>query len=159
MLFNYKKTVDKRGLPEWHYKIHSIARFASELSELKFPPWSILIPAPTSNRRCSKDFDSRIEDSILKLKEIRSDLLFQPILDMKQSVPSAHARGGSRNPFDIKQQVLVDSFSIEVPKIVFLIDDMITTGGHFRAFKDALTEKYPGLKVIGIFWAKHVFSD
>ncbi len=160
MLFNYKKSLDRKGMPDWHYKVHSIGLFAAELNELNFPANSVLIPAPTSNPRNSEHFDSRIEDSILKLIEFHPNLIFQPILDIKQSFPSAHAGGGSRKPFEIKKNILVSPFTIEpVPKRVFLIDDMITTGGHFRACKDILLEKYPDLQVIGIFWAKHVFSD
>jgi len=160
MLFNYKKPLDGKDKPGWYYKKHSVALFAAELSELNFPAGSVLVPAPTSNPRSSGNFDSRIEDTIIELIKYQQNLLFQPVLDLKQAIPSAHAGGGSRNPFEIKKNLMVSPFTIEpVPKRIFLIDDMITTGGHFRAFKDKLLEKYPSLQVIGIFWAKHVFSD
>lgn len=40
------------------------------------------------------------------------------------------------------------------PNIV-LFDDVLTTGAHFRAYKDIILSHYPFCNVIGIFLAKY----
>lgn len=160
MLFNYKKPLVYKDMPQWKYKIHSINLFASELHYLKFPKDSVLIPAPTSKPRSSKLFDSRIDDSIRSLIEYRDDLICQPILDVSQEMLSSHSEGGPRDPAIIEQYITVSNFTgIDIPDKVFIIDDIITTGGHFKAAKNAILKHFPQINVIGVFWAKHIFDD
>lgn len=160
MLFNYKKPLEYKGTGQWFYKIHSITLFATELSQLNFPNNSVLIPAPTSKPRSSVLFDSRIDDSINELIKYRPDLKLQPILDMSEEIRSAHSEGGPRDPSIIEQYITVSNFTgIDIPDKVFIIDDIITTGGHFKAAKNAILKHFPQINVIGVFWAKHIFDD
>lgn len=160
MLFNYKKPLVCKDTGQWYYKIHSIALFATELSRLKFPTNSVLIPAPTSKPRSSVLFDSRIDDSINELIKYRPDLKLQHILDMSEEIRSAHSEGGPRDPAIIEQYITVSNFKgIDIPDKVFIIDDIITTGGHFKAAKNAILKRFPDMNVVGVFWAKHIFDD
>lgn len=157
MLFNYKKPIFYKNQPQWYYKLHSIALFASELNVLSFPKQSVLIPAPTSKPRTSPLYDSRIEDSLNELSKYRPDLQIQKIIDVTEELRSVHSEGGSRNPSDLIEFLKVEDFSLlERPKRVFLIDDIITSGGHFKAIKTAFNQKYPDIEMIGVFWARHL---
>lgn len=159
MLFNFKKPVSKKANYEWKFKIHSIVRFAAELNILNFPENAIIIPAPTSKRHDSPDYDDRINQAIEHLIEYRPDLIVQNIIDLSQDLPSAHSENGIRNPNELENFIIVSDFiNIPTPKQVFLIDDMITTGGHFKAIKKCFNRKYPDTEIIGVFWAKHIFD-
>lgn len=156
MIFNYKKPISYKSTPQWFYKIHSIGRFASELSLLKFPKGSVLIPAPTSKPRTSTLFDSRIDDSLEKLVEYREDLIIQKIIDVTEELRDSHSEGGSRDPESLIPFLTISDFTIDnIPNRVFFIDDMITSGGHFKACKTVFNRKYPDIDFIGVFWARH----
>lgn len=159
MIFNYKKPISYKNTPQWYYKNHSIGLFASELNLLKFPKNSILIPAPTSKPRTSPLFDSRIDDTLERFIEYRDDLIIQKIIDVTEELRDSHSEGGTRNPDYLSQFITVYDFTIEnLPERVFYIDDMITSGGHFKACKTAFHKKYPDIKFIGVFWARHFSS-
>lgn len=157
LVFNLKKPISYKGLPQWFYKEHAIERFASELGMLRFPDNAVIIPAPTSKPRKSPLFDSRIDDVAKSLCKYNSNLIYQPILDVDIELLSAHSEGGTRIPEEIEEHIVVSKFTkIEIPSTVFVIDDLITTGGHFVAIKRALQHTFPGIKVIGLFWAKKI---
>lgn len=159
-LFNFKKPVKYKNQGQWYYKLHSIALFGSELNCLKFPRGSVLIPSPTSKPKNSNLYDSRIVDSIKELMKYNSNVILQDILDVTQEIPAAHSEGGSRSPDEIIPYLSVaDFYGIKIPERVFIIDDIVTTGGHFNAAKAVLKQKYPKIKVIGVFWALHLFDD
>ena len=160
MIFNYKKPITYKNTTQWFYKLHSIGLFASELNLLRFPKNSILIPAPTSKPRTSALFDSRIDDSLSKLIEYRSDLIIQKIIDVNNELLSVHSEGGSRRPEDLIPFLEVSDFTIQpLPNRVFFVDDLITSGGHFRACKTVFNKKYPDIQFIGVFWARHCIIE
>ena len=45
------------------------------------------------------------------------------------------------------------------PTHIAVVDDVITSGAHFRAAKDLLAERFPEAQIIGIFWARAVDVD
>lgn len=40
------------------------------------------------------------------------------------------------------------------PDAVMLVDDVLTTGSHFRAARNALRERWPGMPIVGLFLAR-----
>jgi predicted amidophosphoribosyltransferase len=39
---------------------------------------------------------------------------------------------------------------------IIVVDDVLTSGAHFKAAKRMIQEKIPGAFVIGLFWARAV---
>ena len=155
LVFNLKKPKDANGQ---YWKKQAINEFINELSAVKFPEGGTLIPAPSSKRRNSEKFDDRI-DQVVKcfIEKYRPDLKYEPILEVREDTPSSHSEGGTRNPNEIKACLIVSEFSqAEKPKTVFIIDDVITSGGHFKAWREALEEKYPSIRVVGVFLARTI---
>ena len=69
--------------------------------------------------------------------------------------PSSH--GGSRNKEDIKNNTKWNGFSGNIVETVIIIDDVLTTGALFKAWKEIIQSNEPKVKrVIGFFWALHV---
>ncbi|EIX7253969.1 hypothetical protein MK585_001925, partial [Campylobacter coli] len=59
-----------------------------------------------------------------------------------------------RNPNDLKQEILFYPPNF-FDKNIVLIDDVLTTGGHFKACKNILLEKLdPNINIVGLFLAK-----
>lgn len=40
--------------------------------------------------------------------------------------------------------------------MVAVVDDLLTSGAHFRAAKRVLTRRFPGIEVVGLFLARRV---
>ena len=41
-----------------------------------------------------------------------------------------------------------------VPGIIAIVDDILTTGAHFRAAKSVLSARFPGAAIVGLFIAR-----
>ena len=79
-------------------------------------------------------FITNTENLLLKY---RPDLIIEDILDVTQELPTVHSEHGCRFPEDIIQYIAISNFhTSNIPAQVFIIDDIITTGGHFNAIKD-----------------------
>ena len=87
----------------------------------------------------------------------------EPLLDVRKlivqttSTQGAHDRQHRPAPQDIETLYDVDVAFTSPPRDhIFVADDVLTTGTHFRAAKSLLTRQFPGTPVTGIFVARHV---
>lgn len=102
-----------------------------------FESKTVLVPVPCS--RCSSVEAVKTSNTFRLAAEIASVLMntsVEPLLYLRESMPSASSGGGSRDP-----EVLYPN--IEVARVGFtrsciLIDDVMTTGGHLRACESRL---------------------
>jgi hypothetical protein len=46
-----------------------------------------------------------------------------------------------------------------MPRAIGVVDDVLTAATHFRAMKDVLATRFPGIPITGIFIARRVFPD
>lgn len=161
LIFNLKKGPEREGCPDWHYKADAIEGFASDTARLleRFS-WRgmrpLLVPMPTSKSR----FDELYDDRIVRVSQRASSLSgidCLEVFDLEASVVSAHF-GGSRSIDGIKSNLIVldESALLSEYDVCLLVDDVLTTGAHFRACKEKLVERFPDLIVIGVFWAKQL---
>jgi len=159
LIFNFKKPMRYRGSNHWHYKEEAIIKFSKEIGVLKLPEDAVLIPVPPSKPRGHSEYDDRIEKSLMHLKRRFSDFNVLPILNTTQVIPSAHEDDGPRNPRDIIPYLEMVDSPVVSSKYAFLVDDVITTGGHFKACQQLLQQNYPAVTFVGLFWAIHVFPE
>lgn len=157
IIYNFKKPMNKKGHDDWKYKIGAIAQFSSMLNNVKFPK-CIIIPAPTSNPRNSANWDDRLDQSVDNISQ--ADVTIVKALDVVSSQTPAHL-GGSRNIQDIKNSTIHNSLSQYTDyDTVMLVDDVLTTGAHFKAWKELILENNPNItKVYGLFFALHLWKD
>ncbi len=157
LIFNFKKSIDKRDSPEWYYKKKAIQKFADELS-LLIPDDKddiVVTCIPSSKRTDDTDYDSRLEETLSCLKKKRPLITIEYPLKVLQTRCAAHS-GGSRSISTIYNNYEWVGFSTP-PETVILIDDVITTGADFKACKRIILEHHSDISVIGIFWAKTVW--
>ncbi len=159
LICNFKIYPSSRGTPRWHYKTEAIDRFALELEALFDGIDCCIIPAPNSVPITDPDYDSRIIETIKILKLKKPNIRYEDILRTTKKIPSAHGEHGSRDPTLLKQYFTVEDPSSPLPSPVIILDDVITTGGHFKAWKSLLQEKFQGIEVLGVFWALRRFPE
>ena len=157
LISNLKKSMDRRDRPEWHYKVLAIARAASafrtaleprELNLLTF------VPIPPSKAREDPLHDDRL---IQMLHAIRP----HPPLDVRElifqtrSTGAIHEQEVRPSPEEIAALYEVDpDLAQPVPSVIAIVDDILTTGAHFRAAKALLSSQFPGTDIIGLFIAR-----
>ena len=49
---------------------------------------------------------------------------------------------------------LDEALTEPMPRIVAFIDDLLTTGAHFRAAKSVVSTRFPDVAIIGLFIAR-----
>ncbi len=138
LIFNLKKSVDRRGLPDWHYKGQAIREVATALRAAinhEFLDKITFVPMPPSK----PPLDVR-------------ELIVQPA-----STQPAHGTDDRPAPQDIEALYQVDVALAHSPRdVILIVDDVLTTGAHFVAAKSMLTRQFPTTPVVGVFVARRV---
>lgn len=73
-----------------------------------------------------------------------------------------HARG---NDDRVAVVELLEVYSIDEslanpePKVIGIVDDMLTAGTHYRAMHTILKIRFPHAHIIGLFVARRIFPD
>ena len=157
LIYNFKKPVNRKGLPDWRYKDIAINTISEMVNNIAFPN-CIIVPAPTSNPRYSANWDSRIDQVVDSI--VTEAITVEKILDVNSSVTPAHL-GGSRDIDSIKAQTICYELkNTAMVDTIIIVDDVLTTGAHFKAWKELILETYPSIKkVYGLFFALHVWKD
>ena len=153
LIFNFKKGIKYKNTNSWSYKTAAIKKFADMLHIALNGRFCTIIPMPTSKPRGSQKFDDRLDQVVLFLGKMSTNYDIQLCLDVKEECLPAH-NYGVRSP-EILLQNIIFAQSLETPKEnIILVDDILTTGGHFKAAKNVILKKYPKKNVIGFFLGK-----
>ena len=157
LIFNFKKPVDRRHLPEWRYKEQAIQTVADTFRRALRPEALgrlTFVPIPPSKAKDDPLHDDRL---IRMLGAIQRD----PPLDVRElvvqtrSTAAAHGLEVRPRPADVEALYRIDETLTEpAPHIVALVDDLLTTGAHFRAATSVLRARFPGVMVLGLFIAR-----
>ncbi len=159
LILNMKKSVDRRDRPEWRYKGQAIRTVANafrvavgqdRLDRITF------VPVPPSKARTDPLYDDRLGEMLRLVRPARPldvrELIVQPL-----SYDPAHLSDVRRGPEEIAEGYNIDTNLLAPqPEFIAVVDDVLTTGSHFKAVKRLLNEHLPGIPVIGLFIARRV---
>jgi predicted amidophosphoribosyltransferase len=162
LILNFKKTVDRKDRPEYYYKEQAIERFTREVAASIKKKWwetATLIPIPPSKSKDNPVYDDRMTqvlNGIGAYHDITCDV--RELLVQTSDMDAVHLHNNDRpTPNQLKQVYKIDENLITpTPKVIGVFDDVITAGAHFRAAKDLLEARFPGVPVIGIFIARRL---
>lgn len=157
LILNFKKSPDRRGRPEWRYKEEAIRRaaaaFRTALAPDRVDRWTF-VPIPPSKARGHPLHDDRITRM---LRAIRRDspLDVRELIVQDESVDASHGGGARPGPGRIGTLYRIDERSAAPPPDgAIIVDDVLTTGAHFRAAKSVLSARFPKAPVLGLFIAR-----
>lgn len=154
LITNFKKHPKYRGTASWRYKEQAIERFAQELAAAVVKGISVAA-IPPSKHPSDPEYDSRLSDCLKRLIQLRPDLVLEtPFTCRDSTLPSHH--GGSRRISEIIANFNWHGLSSGCRTLI-LIDDVLTTGAHFKACKEVLSREAPDVRVAGLFWARTVW--
>jgi hypothetical protein len=159
LILNFKKSLDKRGTPQWRYKDRAINEAASAFrAALTGDLLNVLtlVPIPPSKAKADPLYDDRVMRTLYGIRR-------QPPLDIREmilqraSTAAVHDQDQRPRPEDIEANYTIDNaLRNPAPRAIGLFDDVLTTGAHYRAASAVLQAAFPGVRVIGFFIARRV---
>lgn len=162
LILNFKKTLDRRGKPEWYYKEKAVQQITQELAvSFKKNWWSnaTLVPIPPSKQKSNPLYDDRMTQVLKGIGAyhgVTCDV--RELIVQTEDMDPVHLNNDERpSPDEIKAIYEIDEhLSNPAPTVIGLFDDVITAGSHYRAAKDLLVARFPGVQVFGIFVARRL---
>jgi hypothetical protein len=156
LISNFKKKPNTKGTYQWAHREAAVSQIARELAAGLAKDLCIAA-IPTSKTSDDPEYDHRFEDLFTELRRLRPDLHIEAPIACRESHQSVHT-GGARHP-DLIYDLLEWRGFVNVPSKVCLIDDLLTTGGHFKACQRLILEHHPSMQVNGIFLAKCIWTN
>ena len=156
-VLNYKKRIEHHGKNQWYYKKDAIQKFASLIIQTRINGNVILLAGPPSKCPDSPLFDSRNED-VLKTVHEYTDIPISFNLRTIQDIDPTHLQSGYRSPDRLRELYAFEPFK-NVPDVVYIVDDVITSGSHFVVWRDLIHQVHPEVEVRGIYLARTVNSE
>lgn len=160
LISNFKKKMDRREKPEWVYKDRAIVTAAAEIGGAIRPDWlkvATLVPIPPSAAKTDPAHDDRMLRVLHLISSTRGGLDVRELVLQRASRPPAHESVSRKTPAEMVREYQFDaSVASPAPREIGVFDDVLTTGCQFKAMKTLLSAQYPGVRVVGFFWARRV---
>ena len=159
LIWNFKKSMDRRGQPEWRYKAEAIlqvaAAFKVALGEGALSGMTF-VPIPPSKSKSDPLYDDRLTKMLNAIRPTpKPDI--REIIVQQSSADAVHLSSDRPTPEEFANGYKIDeSLTMPEPGCIVIVDDVITTGAHFQAAKKVLSECLPAVQIIGLFIARRV---
>lgn len=151
---NFKKDISRKEYNDWHYRNDAVDKFAHMVHYALSNRQCTIIPCATSKPRNSPNFNDRLDAVASKLGSLSQNYDIQFCLDTIEERTPSHT-GGTRNPAEIIKNTRWATPAKTPNHNIILIDDVLTTGAHFRAYKDIILKNLPNSNVLGLFLARY----
>lgn len=166
LIFNLKKppSTEVTNSNAFFYKTRDIGHVAkclrSFIREEDLEISLTIVPIPPSKTRTHPDYDDRI----LRICTEMVSGLHTP--DVKELICSTLDRDATHNqvvkprPCELMRNYqIVAELDYKPRSTIILIDDMLTTGTHFKACKNLLINSYTNIQIVGLFIARRIFAE
>ena len=159
LIFNLKKPLNREGRPEWRYKhlaIRTSARAFRNAIDDAVLRAATFVPIPPSKAKDDPEYDNRMTQVIVAIDNT-NPVDCRELIVQAESTPAAHESDDRPTPAELQARYAVDQDQMEPPPTyIVLIDDVLTTGSHFRAVKLTLRHVFPDVPIVGYFVARRV---
>jgi predicted secreted protein len=165
LIFNLKKDMARRGNQDWRYKGLAIGQCARELQTAfgrNLDQW-VIVPVPPSAARTEPEYDDRMLQVATKMC-LGSTATVRELVVQVTSTLASHLVDPDEmkrpTPTQIAKRYAIDhSVCTPVPVGIIVLDDVLTTGSHFKAMQVVLSARFPGMEIIGVFIARRRPAD
>ena len=162
LVLNFKKTMDRQGRAEWQYKKMAIRKAAAAFATALEPSGQktldgvTFVPVPPSKARGDPLYDDRLTQMLNFVRpEPRLDV--REVIVQEHSSDAVHSSESRLRPYEIEAMYRIDeALTKPVPEVLAVVDDVLTTGAHFRAAQTVLASRFPAIRIVGLFIARRV---
>ncbi|MBF6570866.1 MAG: hypothetical protein IVW54_18525 [Candidatus Binataceae bacterium] len=159
LIINFKKSPLKRSKPEWRYKEEAIERVVAFFREVLKPEIFSLVtfvPIPPSKAVGHAEYDDRLLRTLRLISQGRNADIRELALQT-ETITAAHDADVRPRPDDLVGVYEINEpVATPAPQNIFIFDDVLTTGAHFKAMQRVLSNRFQGVRIIGIFIARRV---
>jgi predicted amidophosphoribosyltransferase len=162
LISNLKKKPSTANIYERKHKVRVIRECSAFFAQAIDAYWldhATFVPIPGSKAVGHPDYDDR-------MSQIFRGIRAAPPIDVREivlqqtSIIAAHEAGAGARP---TVQELIQNYAINeskcqpVPELIGIVDDVLTAGAHYRATHKVLSDRFPGVRIAGLFVARRVF--
>lgn len=151
---NFKKPVDRKGKFEYKFKeqaIQSVSQIMQEALEVA-SSFATIVPIPPSRIKGDPLYDDRLMQCLLGACP-RCDI--RELIYCQQNITAAHTSIKRPTVAELVANFAIDEdLTHDLARSIVLVDDILTTGAHFKAAKTVIQRDFPDTDVIGIFIAR-----
>ena len=159
LILNLKKTVDRRGSPEWRYKVDAIRSAGRALRNSIANSWldsATFVPIPPSRVKTDPMYDDRILQVLQQIR-IGNPVDWRELVIQTENTEAAHDLNDRPGPNEIYRLYEINETRCDPePEKIIITDDVLTTGAHFKAAQRLLFERFGEIPIVGIFIARRV---
>jgi hypothetical protein len=157
LISNLQIPVSCRADNPWRFKhkTNAIAFAAEALSKLLPLDWragGTFVPIPPSKVEGDPEHDPRLVGVLHAVQPPLSDIR----LFIGQRSNSDSKQKGLAPTERAENYYILEERAEPEPELVFLFDDVLTTGSHFKAAQRVIGNRFPGTVVVGLFLARAV---
>ncbi|MDE0208196.1 MAG: AAA family ATPase, partial [Candidatus Tectomicrobia bacterium] len=117
---------------------------------------AVFVPIPPSKAKDDDGYDDRLERMLRAVRPQRPRD-GRALIAQTRSVEPTHLRSARLRASDIEELYRIDE-EVAAPSggLVVVVDDLLTSGAHFRAAQRTLSRRFPDIDVVGLFLARRV---
>lgn len=161
LVSNIKKKPTLRNTSQWPYKERAICdagdAFRRSLSQQAFDTITF-VPIPPSKCRTDPLYDDRMR-RVLDRMATHGPLDIRELVVQEQSLAAFH-EGVRLSPQQLAGYYsIAEQLVLPAPRSIVVVDDVLTSGCHFKAMQTVLRARFPMASIGGLFIARRVFPD
>jgi hypothetical protein len=157
LIQNLKKPMDRKDRPEWKYKAWAIEQAAKQMRKAlpsEVLEYATFIPVPPSRIKTDDLYDDRVVQILQKLGD---GVDVREAVTQTEDYDASHGMEVRLGPDELYQLYEIETELLEpTPMSLVVVDDVLTTGAHFKAMKRILNVAFPDVPVVGVFVARRV---
>ena len=101
-------------------------------------------------------YDDRIAQMLHQIRP-QPSLDVRELIVQKRTMLPAHTTDQRPSPETIGAEYMInEGLANPAPEMLVLVDDVLTTGAHFRAAHEVLSDRFPDTPIEGLFIARRV---
>jgi hypothetical protein len=147
-----------------YYKQQAITHSAAALRSLIQRSWveqmGTFVPMPPSKIAGDEDYDDRMHRLLCEAFEgLNADI--RPLLEQTESTAADHESTDRLSCAALREITRInEAYATTPPRSnIAVVDDVLSSGKHFKIAQEILAKRYPSVPIIGIFIARCVRSN
>lgn len=150
------------------HKRRAISTCAQMISHGLDPAWlatAVIVPVPPSKARNDPAYDDRmlrVAQAVQILETPPRAAETRELVHQTISLQTSHAsEDGERSSIDelVQAYALDEALATPEPERIVILDDMLTTGRHFRAMNFVLHRRFPRAQIVGTFITRRIVPE
>jgi hypothetical protein len=160
LISNLKKKPSLSHRPDYRYKsvaIRDCGRWLAGAINVNWLNGGVLVAIPPSKVAGHPDYDDRVV-RICRGIPAAVPVDVREIVTQKDSIDAAHESAQRPTVDDLVDLYQInDALAAPAPQRIAIVDDVLTAGVHWRAMHHVLSQRFPGVPIVGMFIARRIF--